>query len=42
MYTATMENYANVMTIPPNVEYKDRFLKFYKEARESNLELWGE
>ena len=26
--------YANVMTIPPNMKYKDRFLKAYKEARE--------
>ncbi len=25
--------YANVMTIPPNVKYKDRFLKAYQEAR---------
>jgi endonuclease YncB( thermonuclease family) len=26
--------YANVMTIPPNVKYQDRFLKAYKQARE--------
>ena len=32
--------YANVMTIPPNVKYKDRFLNDYKEARESKRGLW--
>ena len=32
--------YANVMTIPPNVKYKDRFLKAYKEARERKMGLW--
>jgi micrococcal nuclease len=26
--------YANVMTIPPNVKYQDRFLRAYKQARE--------
>jgi hypothetical protein len=34
--------HANVMTIPPNVKYKDRFLKAYKEAREKERGLWGE
>ncbi len=32
--------YANVMTIPPNVKYKDRFLEAYKEARENSRGLW--
>ncbi len=32
--------YANVMTIPPNVKYKDRFLRAYREARESKRGLW--
>ena len=32
--------YASVMTIPPNVKYKDRFLKAYQEARESKRGLW--
>ncbi len=32
--------YANVMTIPPNVKYQDRFLKAYKEARENKRGLW--
>jgi len=31
--------YANVMTIPPNVKYKDRFLNAYKQAREMENEL---
>ena len=33
--------YANVMTIPPTVKYKDRFLKAYQEAREGKRGLWG-
>jgi micrococcal nuclease len=32
--------YANVMTIPPNVKYQDRFLKAYQEARERKRGLW--
>ncbi len=32
--------YAMIMTIPPNVKYKDRFLKAYQEARESKRGLW--
>jgi len=34
--------YANVMTIPPNVKYKDMFLKAYNYAMESKLGLWRE
>ncbi len=34
--------YANVMTIPPNVKYEDKFLSAYKQARESKVGLWGE
>ena len=34
--------YANVMTIPPNVRYQDRFLKAYKQARENKRGLWKE
>jgi micrococcal nuclease len=33
--------YANVMTIPPNVKYKDMFLKAYQEARENERGLWN-
>jgi micrococcal nuclease len=32
--------YANVMTIPPNVKYEDRFLKVYKYAMEKRKGLW--
>ena len=32
--------YANVMTIPPNVKYKDIFLKSYKNARKRKVGLW--
>ncbi len=32
--------YANVMTIPPNVKYQDRFLRAYKYARERKRGLW--
>ena len=34
--------YANVMTIPPNVKYKDKFSRPYKEARERKRGLWNE
>ena len=34
--------YASVMTIPPNVKCKDRFLIAYQEAREDKRGLWGE
>ena len=32
--------YANLLTHPPNVKYKDRFLKSYREAREDKRGLW--
>ena len=32
--------YANVMTIPPDVEYQERFLKAYRDARENKRGLW--
>ena len=34
--------YANVMTVPPNVKYKDRFLRKYKQAMEDKRGLWGD
>jgi micrococcal nuclease len=34
--------YASPMTIPPNVKYKDRFLKLYREAREAKRGLFRE
>jgi micrococcal nuclease len=32
--------YASLMTIPPNVKYRDRFLRAYKEAREAGKGLF--
>lgn len=32
--------YAQLMTIPPNVHYQERFLKAYREARENKKGLW--
>jgi len=32
--------YASLMTIPPNVKYKDRFLKAYRAARDEKLGFW--
>ncbi|WP_238527228.1 MULTISPECIES: thermonuclease family protein [Persephonella] len=32
--------YAYPLTIPPNVKYKDRFLKCFREAREKQRGLW--
>jgi hypothetical protein len=29
-----------MMTIPPCIKYRDRFLKAYKEASESKRGLW--
>ena len=33
--------YANVMTIPPNVKYKDVFFKAYKYSKERKVGLWN-
>jgi micrococcal nuclease len=32
--------YAQLMTIPPNLKYQERFLMAYREARESHRGLW--
>ena len=32
--------YANIMTIPPNIKYKDRLLEAYQEAEEDKRGLW--
>ena len=32
--------YATIMTYPPNVKYEERFLRAYREARESKRGLW--
>ena len=34
--------YAVIMTIPPNVKYKDIFLRAYKQARDRKVGLWEE
>ncbi len=34
--------YANVMLIVPNVMYKDKFLRTYKQARSGKTGLWEE
>lgn len=33
--------YASPLTIPPNIKYKDRFLKSYRIAREKKIGLWA-
>jgi len=32
--------YANIMTYPPNVRYQDRFVRAYREARETKRGLY--
>ena len=32
--------YAQVMTVPPNVKYSDKFLKLQRKARRKNAGLW--
>jgi micrococcal nuclease len=32
--------YGQVYTVPPNVNYEDRFLRAEREAREGKRELW--
>lgn len=36
------EGYGQVMTVPPNVKYADRFLELQGQAREKGRGLWGE
>jgi micrococcal nuclease len=36
------EGYAQPLTIPPNVDYADRFTKLARAAREAGRGLWGE
>lgn len=35
------EGYANAMTIPPNVMFKDKFVKLEREARSAKKGLWA-
>ncbi len=39
--TLVREGYAQVMTVPPNVKYADRFVALQREAREHGRGLWG-
>jgi micrococcal nuclease len=32
--------YAQLMTIPPNLKYQERFLRAYREAKENHRGLW--
>ena len=32
--------YANLLTIPPNIKYQDRFVRAYREAMGNNRGLW--
>lgn len=34
------QGYANLLTVPPNLKYKDLFLKLHREARENKRGLW--
>ena len=36
------EGYANVLTVPPNVEYADDFVKYQRQARASGKGLWAD
>jgi micrococcal nuclease len=36
------QGYAQIMTIPPNVKYAERFLKLQRRARNNNRGLWNE
>jgi micrococcal nuclease len=35
------EGYGQIMTIPPNVKYADKFLKLERQAREARKGLWA-
>lgn len=35
------QGYAQLLTIPPNVKYVDRFVALQREARENKRGLWG-
>jgi micrococcal nuclease len=36
-----LDGYATVLTIPPNVEYAEQFLRFQREARDADKGLWA-
>lgn len=35
------QGYAQLLTIPPNVKYADRFVELQREARQAKRGLWG-
>jgi len=35
------QGYAQILTIPPNVKYQERFLVWQRQAREARRGLWG-
>lgn len=37
-----LDGYANTLTVPPNVQYAERFRAFQAEAREAGRGLWAE
>jgi micrococcal nuclease len=39
--TIIRSGYAYPLTIPPNVRYRDRFIKYFNEARSSKRGLWA-
>lgn len=43
MYNANLvlNGYAQVMTVPPDVKYSDKFVEYQKSAREGNKGLWA-
>ncbi|HEU5145065.1 MAG TPA: thermonuclease family protein, partial [Chryseosolibacter sp.] len=36
------EGYAKVLTVPPNVEHADDFVKYQRQAREKRKGLWAD
>lgn len=36
------KGYGQVMTVPPNVKYSEKFLELERKARENNIGLWKE
>ena len=40
--TLLTEGYANVMTVPPNVLFADKFVALERKARENRKGLWGD
>lgn len=43
MFNASLllKGYAQVMTVPPNIKYVDYFMSFQREARDTDMGIWG-